>query len=100
MTYGEMAQFLIQDGDQIKIDPNRYDELLITLEKDKKNPGGAEFVRSIGKNDDKRILDLALTGMGITSVEQLANTPDKAFNETASEAIIRLREVGVYMEEK
>lgn len=100
MTYGEMAQFLIQDGDQIKIDPNRYDELLTTLEKDKKNPGGAEFVRSIGKNDDKRILDLALTGMGITSVAQLQNNPDMKFNETASEAIIRLRTVGGYMEDK
>ena len=95
-----MSEFLIQDGDQIKIDPNRYDELLTTLEKDKKNPDGAEFVRSIGKNDDKHILDLALTGMGITSIEQLTKDPDKTFNETASEAIIRLRTVGGYMEDK
>lgn len=99
MTYGEMAQFLIQDGDQIKIDPNRYDELLTTLEKEKKNPSGAEFVRSIGKNDDRRVLDLALTGMGITSVTQLQNNPDMKFNETAGEAIIRLREVSVFMEQ-
>ncbi|MEI6773658.1 MAG: hypothetical protein WCL18_02275 [bacterium] len=28
LNYGEMKQFLIEDGNQIKIDPNKYDALL------------------------------------------------------------------------
>lgn len=100
LSYGEMSQFLIQDGDEIKIDPDRYDALLDMFENsDKKNPAAAEFLKSIGKDDSRHVIDLALTGMGITSLQQLENTPDAEFNKTSTEAIIRLREIVGHMDD-
>ena len=93
-----MSEFLIQDGDKIKIDPDKYDTLVDLFENGaKKNEAAAAFLKSIGKNDDKRVMDLALTGMGINSVTDLKNSPTSTFNETASGAIVRLRSVTEYM---
>lgn len=95
-----MSEFLIQDGDKIKIDPDKYDRLIDLFENgEKKNEAAVSFLKSIGKDDDKRVMDLALTGMGIKSVDDLKNNPASTFNETASEAIVRLRSVTEYMEE-
>lgn len=100
LNYGEMSEFLIQDGDKIKIDPDKYDRLIDLFENgEKKNEAAVSFLKSIGKDDDKRVMDLALTGMGIKSVDDLKNNPASTFNETASEAIVRLRSVTEYMEE-
>jgi 16S rRNA G527 N7-methylase RsmG len=67
----------------------------------KKNEAAATFLESMGKNDDKNMIDLALNGMGITrnKIEDDTNK-EKKFDETASKAIARLRSVSDYMTEK
>jgi len=101
MTYGEMNQFLIQDKNTIKINPEKYEELLELLENwPNKNEAALSFVKSIGKHDDKRIINLWLTGMGIKNVRQLEREPDKKFDETAANAIVRLNLVTEYLEKK
>jgi len=53
----------------------------------------------MGKNDEKHILDLGLTGMGVTrdQIEDDSNKTKK-FDKTASEAIARLGSVTAFME--
>jgi len=102
LTYGEMKQFLIQDGDQIKINPDKYDALLdIFKNGSKKNEAAAAFIESIGKDDERHVLDLGLTGMGVTR-DQIENNEnkDKKFDKTAAEAIVRLRSVTEFMDQK
>ncbi len=102
LTYGEMKQFIKKDGDTMKINPDHYQILVDQFKTgSKKNEAGAAFLESIGKNDKKNIIDLALGGMGITR-EQLQDNSnkDKKFNETASEAIVRLQSVSQFMTEK
>ncbi len=102
LNYGEMKQFLIQDGDRMKIDPDKYDNLLAMFKTGaKKNADAASFLETVGKNDDKNLIDLALTGMGIERTDiQDESKKDNKFNESASEAIVRLRSVTTYMEDK
>ena len=80
------------DGDHMKINPDKYDALLDMFKNgSKKNAAGAKFLESIGKKDDKNMMDLALKGMGITreSLQDDSNK-DKKFDESASKAIVRL----------
>ncbi|MFA6256344.1 MAG: hypothetical protein WC606_04110 [Candidatus Absconditabacterales bacterium] len=102
LNYGEMKELLVKDDNHMKIDPDKY-ETLVNIFKNgsKKNTAGAEFLESIGKNDDKHMIDLALEGMG-TSWDNIQDdsNKDKKFNETASESIARLASVAEYMEEK
>gem|GEM_PF-637703 len=94
-----MKQFLIQEGNTTKINPDQYETLLDMFKTgSKKNEAAAAFLESIGKNDQKNVIDLALTGMGI-SREELQNTPDKKFDNAASESIVRLRSVTEYMDQ-
>jgi hypothetical protein len=59
-----MKQFMIQDGDRMKIDPEKYNTLLSMFKTGaKKNVAAAAFLESMGKDDNKNMLDLALTGM-------------------------------------
>lgn len=103
-TYGGMKELLVQDsdGDHMKIDPNKYDALVNTFKNwSKQNPAGAKFLESIGKDDKKNMMDLALKGMGITRENiQDDNNKDKKFNEAASKSIARLGSVSEYMEQK
>lgn len=96
-----MKQFLIQDGKQTKINPAQYDTLLNMFKSgSKKNEAAAAFLESIGKDDKKHVLNLALTGMGISRAEiQNDNNKDKKFDNTASNAIARLGSVSSFMEE-
>ena len=99
LTYGEMKQFVIKDKDQMKIDPNQYDTLLNMFKSwSKKNPAAAAFLESIGKNDERHVLSLGLTGMGITrdQIEDDTNKSNK-FDKAASEAIVRLHSVTEFM---
>lgn len=100
LNYGEMKQFLIQDGDKMKIDPNKYDTLLeIFKNGSKKNEAAAAFLESIGKNDEKHVLNLGLTGMGVKREQMEDDTnKDKKFNTNASDTIIRLCLVNGFME--
>lgn len=102
LTYGEMKQFLIQDGDRMKVDPDKYDELLDMFKTgSKKNTAAAEFLEDIGKDDDSNAIDLALTGMGVTRNDiQKESNKDKEFDKSASEAIVRLKSVEAFMDEK
>lgn len=86
----------------MKIDPNKYDDLLALFKTGtKKNADAAAFLETVGKNDDKNLIDLALTGMGIERTDiQDENKKDNKFDESASEAIVRLRSITTYMEEK
>ena len=96
-----MKEFLIKDSDQIKVDPTKYDRLIdIFKNGPKKNEAAVKFLESIGKDDEKHVLDLGLTGMGITR-EQLQNdsNKDKKFDNTASDAIARLGSVSTFMED-
>jgi len=102
LTYGEMKQFLIKDGDQMKVDPDKYDTLLDMFKSgSKKNEAAAAFLESMGRKDERHVLDLGLTGMGITrdQIEDDSNK-DKKFDKTASEAIVRLRSVTIFMDDK
>jgi len=96
-----MKQFLIKDADgNMKVDPTQYQTLLDTFKTGtKKNDAAATFLESVGKNDDKNIINLALTGMGITR-ENIQDTDkaDSKFDKSASDSIIRLREVTEYLE--
>jgi len=100
LSYGEMKQFLIQDGDRMKIDPTQYQKLLDMFKTgDKKNEAAATFLDTVGKDDKKNMIDLALTGMGITRENiQDETKADNKFDKSASDAIIRLREVSEYLE--
>ncbi len=101
LTYGEMSEYLIEDNGHLKIDPNKHDTFInIFKNGPKKNDAAVKFLETIGKNDDKRVIDLALTGMGITSLDQLNDNEDKKFDQAASEAIVRLASVVGYMSEK
>lgn len=86
----------------MKIDPDKYDDFLAMFKTGaKKNADAASFLETVGKNDDKNLIDLALTGMGIERTDIQDDTKkDSKFNESASEAIVRLRSVTTYMESK
>lgn len=100
LTYGEMSQFLIEDGDQIKIDPNKYDTLIDMFKTGpKKNDTAVAFLESLGKDDERRVIDLALTGMGITA-DDLKKNPNKEFNVAASNAIVSLQMVELFLDTK
>lgn len=104
LNYGEMKELLVQDsdGDHMKINPDKYDSLVDMFKNgSKKNPAGAKFLESIGRDDKKNMIDLALKGMGITreTIQDNSNK-DKKFNESASKAIARLGSVSTYMEQK
>ena len=100
LNYGEMKWFLIQDNKKMKVDPNKYDALINMFKYGpKKNEAAVAFLESIGKDDKKGVINLALTGMGVTR-EALENNPTKKFNETASEAIARLAIVSNFMDTK
>jgi len=100
LSYWEMKQFLIQDGNKTKINPNKYDELVQLFKTwNKKNEVAASFLESIGKNDNKNIIDLALNGMNI-SRKDLQDNPNAKFDKAASEAIVRLTSVIWYMDQK
>ncbi|HBB04849.1 TPA: hypothetical protein DCZ39_08450 [Patescibacteria group bacterium] len=60
-----MKSFLIKDGDRIKVDPNQYQALLdIFKSGPKKNPTAAAFLQnSVGKNDERHVIDLTLKAM-------------------------------------
>jgi len=99
-----MKELLVQDsdGDHMKINPDKYDSLVDMFKNgSKKNPAGAKFLESIGRDDKKNMIDLALKGMGITreTIQDNSNK-DKKFNESASKAIARLGSVSTYMEQK
>jgi hypothetical protein len=97
-----MKQLVVKDGDgdHMKINSNKYDSL-VDMFRSKKNEAGVKFLESIGKKDDKNMMDLALKGMGITreSLQDDSNK-NKKFNESASKAIVRLGAVSNYMTEK
>ncbi len=97
-----MKQFLSKEGDQMKIDPSKY-EILLEMFKNgsKKNEAAGAFLESMGKDDEKHVLDLALTGMGVTREQiQSDSNKDKKFDKIASEAIARLGSVSSFMETK
>lgn len=100
LTYGEMKRFLVKDGDRIKINPNQYQEL-VDMFKSKKNETAVAFLEnSVGKNDERHVIDLALRGMWVT-LDKLGKNPDGKFNEDiAAPAIARLAIVTQRMEEK
>ena len=102
LNYGEMKQFLIQDGNQMKIDPNKYDTLLEIFKNwSKRNEAAAKFLESIGRNDEKHVLNLGLTGMGIKREDiENDNNKNKPFDKAASEAIVRLHSVTDFMDKK
>ena len=86
----------------MKIDPDKYETLLTTFKTGtKKNEAGAKFLESIGKNDDKHMIDLALKGMGVTR-EKIQDDTNKSnkFNDAATGAITRLGRVSAYMDKK
>ena len=99
LNYWEMKQFLIQDGNQMKIDPNKYDTLLEIFKNwSKKNEAAAAFLESIGRNDEKHVLNLWLIGMGIQREDiENDNNKNKPFDKAASEAIARLQSVIEFM---
>ncbi len=84
----------------MKIDPTQYQKLLDMFKTgDKKNEAAATFLDTVGKDDKKNMIDLALTGMGITRENiQDETKADNKFDKSASYAIIRLREVSEYLE--
>ncbi len=102
LNYGEMKQFLIKKGDQIKIDPDKYDTLLEMFKNwSKKNEAAASFISSIGKDDERHVLDLGLTGMGISREEiENDNNKDKKFDKIAIESIVRLSSVTEFMDKE
>lgn len=102
LNYGEMKPYIIQKGNQIKIDPSKYDALLDTYKNgSKKNEVAASFIESIGKNDERHVLDLGLTGMGITREEiENDNNKDKKFDKTAIESIVRLGSITEFMDKE
>jgi hypothetical protein len=59
-----MKELLVQDSDSdhIQISPDKYDALLSSF-KSKKNTAAVAFLESIGKNDDRHMIDLAIKGM-------------------------------------
>jgi hypothetical protein len=62
-----------------------------------------KFLESIGKDDDKNMIDLALKGMlGKDARDKIHDDKDKdkTFNESASKSIARLASVSEYMTEK
>ena len=86
----------------MKISPDKYATILdIYRNGSKKNEAAAKFLESIGKDDEKHVIDLGLNGMGITreQIEDDANK-DKKFDKAASNAIANLATVVSYMEEK
>lgn len=102
LNYGEMKQFLIKDGDRMKIDPDKYDELLSIFKNGpKKNEAAVAFLeKSVGKMDERHVIDLTLTGMWL-SMEDLEKNPKGDFNkDTLAPVIARLRSVTDLMETK
>ena len=100
LTYGDMKPYLVQDGDRIKVNPDKYDSLLEMFKNgSKKNPTAAAFLeKSVGKDDNRYVIDLALTGMWIDR-EKLKD-PKGDFNKTASESLGRLARVMERMDSK
>ncbi|MEI6119196.1 MAG: hypothetical protein WCP92_08610 [bacterium] len=97
-----MKDILIQDGDHMKIDPDKYETIVTTFKTgSKKNAAGAKFLESIGKDDDKHLMDLALNGMGITreNIQDDSKKTEK-FDDKATDVITNLAEVATYMETK
>jgi hypothetical protein len=96
-----MSQFLIEDGDQTKIDPTKYEELIDQFKpgRSKENPAAVAFLESLGKDDKRGVIDLALTGMGIT-FDDIKDNPDGKFDVAASDAIVKLQSVGLFLDEK
>lgn len=95
LNYGEMKKLLIKDGDRLKVDPAQYDSLLDMFKTgSKKNETAAAFLeKSVGKDDNRHVIDLALKWMWIT-MDDLTKKPDGKFNEdTAAPALGRLATV-------
>lgn len=69
----------------MKIDPTKYQTLLDMFKTGtKKNEVAAAFLESAGKDDDKSIIDLALTGMGISREDIQDDTKtDSKFDKSA-----------------
>lgn len=102
LTYGEIKEFLAQDDDKnhMKINPDKYETLKTMFTSgSKKNTAAAWFLDTVGKDDEKCMIDLALQGMGITREDIQDDTKkDDKFNKKASDAIAKLGKVAAYME--
>lgn len=102
LNYAEIKEYVVKKWDQIKIDPDKYDTF-VDMHKNgsKKNKVAANFLEYIGKNDNRRVLDLGLTGMGITREElKNENNKDKKFDKTAIESIVRLGSITEFMDKE
>jgi hemerythrin len=99
-TYGSMASVLEQDSNgKMRISPDQYDTFKASLEQGSPEQQlSAKFLDYMGKDDPDNMIDLALTGMGI-SWEDLQNNPNETFDKKAQSVIVQLNTLYEYMQE-
>lgn len=98
-TRKDVQEMLTQDNEgKMKIKPEYYTSWKAELEQGTpEQQAAAAFLEKIGENDPDGVIDLALTGMGL-SWEELSKSPDKKFDDQAMEVIWRLGNLYGYME--
>lgn len=100
LSYGQISEFVEEKDGKIKIKEASHETLIKKMQLSK-NKAGESFLKSIGKDDNQYIIDLAFKGMGI-SMDKLQdnNNKDKQFDETASKSIVKLNMVYTFMEKE
>ncbi len=93
MKYSEIDMFVDKEGGKLKLNIP-----LMKQHERFKTTEMTNILDFLDANQNKDVVDLALTGMGIDE-DALKNNPDQLFNETAKEALDRVVNVYKAMED-
>jgi len=108
MKYEDMAKIIETNNGKMKLKPD-VRQARLTDAKNKLPTASVDekanlqwkiaFLEAIGQNDDRWLLDLALTSMGV-SYPTLSSSPNSTFNESAQAFIQRSIDLGELMNSK